>query len=52
MRNTYCNTKIFSLPGNGTVVLTNFLRPQHETIIVALAAICVPSSITIFRAEG
>jgi len=52
MRNTYCSTKIFSLPGNGKVALTNFLLSQHETIKAVLAAICVPSSITIFRAEG
>jgi hypothetical protein len=52
MRNTYCSTKIFSLPGNGTVRLTNFLPSQHETIRTALAAICVPSSTAIFRAEG
>jgi hypothetical protein len=51
MRNTYCSTKIFSLPGNCTVALTNFLPSQHETIKAALAAICVPSSITLFRAE-
>jgi hypothetical protein len=51
IRNAYCSMKIFSLPGNGTVALTNFLPSQHETIKATLAAICVPSSITIFRAE-
>lgn len=52
MRNSYCSTKIFSLPGNGTVRLTHFLPSQHETIKAALAAIFVPSFITTFRAEG
>jgi len=52
MRNTYSSTKIFSLPGNGKVALTNFLPSQHEAIKAVLAAICVPSSITKFRAEG